>query len=133
MSSTGYSPFLRRALLVDAAISAATGLAMILGAGVLHGLLGLPVALLRYAGLSLIPFVALVFHLSRRDSLSRAGVWTVIGLNAVWVAGSVLLLLSGRFEPNALGFAFVLGQAAAVAVFAEMQYVGLRKSTMSAA
>jgi len=57
----------------------------------------------------------------------------VIAINAAWVAGSVLLLLSGRIEPNILGYAFILGQALAVAGFAEMQYVGLRKSAATVA
>ncbi len=52
----------------------------------------------------------------------------VIALNAGWVAASLLLLLAGWVEPNGLGYAFILGQAGAVAVLAEMQYVGLRRS-----
>ena len=47
--------FLRTVLLADAIASGATGLLMIAGAGLLEGLLGLPVALLREAGLVLIP------------------------------------------------------------------------------
>jgi hypothetical protein len=69
----------------------------------------------------------------RRRGRAGSPPWRRPPERRLWVAGSVLLLVSGRFEPNALGFAFVLGQAAAVAVFAEMQYVGLRKSTVSAA
>jgi hypothetical protein len=111
----------------DAAISGATGLLMALGAGVLAGLLGLPAGLLRYAGLSLLPFAALVVLLARRDPPSHPSVWAVIGVNAAWVAGSILLLLSGAVAPNGLGYAFVVGQALAVALFAELQYVGLRR------
>lgn len=123
--------FLRRSLLADAAISGATGLLMIFGAGLLEGLLGLPASLLRYAGLSLLPFAVLVFGLARRDPLSPGSVWAVIAANAAWVAGSVLLLVSGGVAPSGLGYAFVLGQAAAVAFFAEMQYVGLRRSVVA--
>jgi hypothetical protein len=124
---TNSTAFLRRVLVVDGTVSGATGLLMILGAGFLGDRLGLPAALLRSAGLSLIPFVALLFYLSTRDQLSRGIVWAVIAANAAWVAASVLLLLSGRIEPTLLGYVFVLGQAVAVAGFAEAQYVGLRR------
>ena len=39
-----------------------------------------------------------------------------------------VLLLSGYVAPNALGIAFVVAQALAVAVLAELQFVGLRRS-----
>jgi hypothetical protein len=133
MSFRDASSFLRRVLAADGAISGATGLAMALGGGVLEPVLGVPAGLLRWAGLALLPFALLVFGLSRRHRLPRASVWTVIALNVAWVAASVLLLLGGWIEPNGLGYAFILGQAAAVAVFAEMQYVGLRKSAAAVA
>jgi hypothetical protein len=120
--------FLRRALVADAVISGSTGLLMLAGAGFLETWLGVPAALLRYAGLVLLPFAGLVGVLSRSERPSRTAVWLVIGLNAAWVAGSVLLLVSGQLSPSALGTAFILVQALAVAVFAEMQYMGLRKA-----
>ena len=80
-----------------------------------------PATLLRYAGISLIPFVAYVFYLSRRPSLTPASVWVVISLNVAWVIASGLLLLSGQIHPNGFGYAFVIAQA-----IAEIQYVGLR-------
>lgn len=124
--------FLRRSLIADAAISGATGLLMLFGADVLSGILRVPSELLRYAGASLIPFVGLLFYLITRPTLPRMGVWTVIALNVAWVAGSALVLFSSNVDPNRLGVAFVVLQAVAVAVFAEMQYVGLRKATAAA-
>jgi hypothetical protein len=121
------SSFLRRTLAADATISGGTGVLMAAGAGFLQELLGVPGALLRYAGLSLLPFAALVAYLAMRGRLPRAGVWSVILLNVAWVAASVLLLLGGWIAPNALGFAFIAGQAVVVAVLAELQYVGLRR------
>jgi len=133
MSIFGTSLFLRRILLADGVISGATGLLMTLGAGALQELLGVPATLLRYAGLSLVPFAILVVYLSRHAVPPRSGVVAVIALNAGWVAASVLLLLAGWVEPNGLGYTFILGQAGAVAVLAEMQYVGLRSSAALAA
>ena len=133
MTSIGPSTFLRRALLADAAISGATGLLMFLGAGALHGVLGMPPALLRAAGLVLLPFAALLVWLATRERTPRAGVWTVIEINALWVAGSLLLVLSGWIGLTGLGAAFVLVQAVAVAGFAAFQYFGLRRAAASPA
>ena len=128
MSRTDASPFLRRALLLDAAISGATGILLALDAGVLQQLLGLPPALLRYAGLALIPFAALLVHLARGERLSPSSVWAVIAGNAAWVVASLAVLLTGWIEPNRLGTAFVVAQALAVALLAEVEYAALRRS-----
>lgn len=132
MSMSNGSTFLRRVLVADGAISGATGLLMIAGAPMLQQALGIPAELLRYAGLSLMPFAALVVYLSRRDHVSRGGVGTVIALNAGWVVASVALLLSGHVAPTTLGYAFVIVQAVAVAGLADLQYFGLRKVTATA-
>jgi hypothetical protein len=126
--SSATSPFLRRTLVIDAGISGATGLLMILGAPIFEELFALPAVLVRYAGFSLLPFVGLLLYLIRRDRLPHGGVRVVIVLNALWVAGSILLLLSGWVVPNAFGYAFVIIQAVAVAGLMEMQYVGLRRA-----
>jgi hypothetical protein len=118
---------LRQTLIADAAISGATGLLMAAGADLFAGLLGVPAALLRYAGMALIPFAALVGYLGTRDRFPPAAVWTVIAVNALWAAGSILLLASGWIAPTALGYAFVIAQAVVVGIFGELQYAGLRK------
>lgn len=118
--------FLRRVLLADAAAGAASGLLMLLGAGMLEGLLNLPAALLQAAGAGLLPLAAFLAWLGTRKAPSRAAVWAVIAVNAVWVVESFYLLLSGWVEPNAAGQAFIVVQALAVAVLAELEYVGLR-------
>jgi hypothetical protein len=121
------SQFLRRVLLLDAAASGAMGLLLTLGAGPLTSLLGLPGPLLRGAGLVLIPFALGLILLARRPALSRAAVWAVIGLNAMWVVDSLILLAAGGLQPTALGTAFVLAQAAAVAGLAVLEYLGLKR------
>ena len=128
MSFSRRSPVLRQGLLADALITGATGLGMFFGAGVLASLLALPEALLRSAGLALVPFVAYVAYVATREHLHRPAVWAVILLNACWVAASIVLLLSGWVAPNALGVVFVLVQALAVAVFADIQYLGVRRA-----
>jgi hypothetical protein len=127
------SPFLRQALLADALITGATALLLILGAGLLTGLLDLPAALLRYAGLILVPFVVFVGYIARREHINRSQVWTVIVANALWAAASIGLLFSSWVAPNLLGSIFVIFQALVVAVFAELQYMGMRRTVRAAA
>jgi hypothetical protein len=119
--------FLRRALVLDAVASGATGLMMIAGAGLVEGLLGLPATLLRGAGLLLIPYVAFVIYTGTRETISRPAVWVIIVANVLWAAASNILLVSGWVAPTALGTVFVIAQAVVVALLGELQYMGLRK------
>jgi hypothetical protein len=125
--------FLRYALIADAIASGATGILLIAGADLLEGLLGLPVALMREAGMLLVPYVAFVAFVGTREDISRPAVQTVITLNIVWAVCSIGLLLTDIVAPTALGIAFVIAQAAVVAVFAELQFMGLRRIPLAAA
>lgn len=128
MSSIQTSTFLRRVLLLDAASCAGMGLLLLTCHGSLSGLLSLPAGLLREASMVLLPFALLLAFLSTRARLPRSAVWAVIVVNAIWAIDSVVLLFSGWVQPNLLGYLFVGGQAAFVALMAELEYIGLRKS-----
>jgi hypothetical protein len=125
------SLFLRRALLADAIFSGVSAVLLSLGASALASLLNLPEALLRETGLFLIAYAALVGWLGTRQSILRPLVWIVIAGNAAWALASISLLFSGSVTPNLLGVAAVAMQAIAVGVFAELQYVGLRRSGLA--
>ena len=127
MSTTHPTQFLRNVLLLDAAASGATGLLLIAGAGLLDGLLGLPAALMREAGLILVPYVAFVAWVGTRETVARGAVWAIIAANALWTVASAGLLMSGLVAPTTLGYAFVIAQAAVVALLGELQYVGLKR------
>ena len=122
------SPLLRQALVADATTSAACSLLMLIGAGPLSGILGLPEMLLRIAGVVLLPYAAFIGWLGVREAISRPVAWAVVLGNALWVADSVLLLMSGWVSPTSAGYAFVIAQALVVLMYAEFQYVGLRRS-----
>ena len=124
------SNFLRRALVVDAVVTGATAVLLVVAAGILGPWLEVPEPLLRYAGVALIPFVIYVAFVARRDVVPRPSVLAIIGLNFAWVAASLWLLLGGPIQPNAVGYAFIIAQALVVALFAEVQYVGLRRSDL---
>jgi hypothetical protein len=133
MEQSRTSTFLRRVLLADAVTCAAAGLLMLLRASQLEQQLGLPTALSRYAGISLLPVAGYLAYLAKREQFSRSPVLTVIVLNAIWALDSILLLFSGWIEPTAAGYAFIIIQAIGVAMFAGLEYFGLRQSATAAA
>ena len=122
------SPLLRRALLADAVFSGVSAVGLALGASAFASLFNLPEPLLRETGLFLIAYAALVGWLGTRQSMPRALVLTVILGNAAWTLASIALLFSGLVSPNLLGQMVVVAQAIATGVFAELQYIGLRRS-----
>ena len=132
MTAIQSSTFLRRVLLLDGVSSGGMGVLLLTCSGLLAGLLNLPAELLREAGFVLVPFGLAVGFLGTRERLSRVAVWAVIGINAVWAIDSVVLLFTGWVQPNLLGTVFVLGQAAFVAVMAELEVIGMRKSAVAA-
>jgi hypothetical protein len=121
------SQFLRRALLADAVFSGIAAIVLTLDAGALAPLLALPEALLRETGLFLVAYTALVGWLGTRQTVPKVLVVIVIAGNIAWTVGSIALLFSGAVTPNLLGEAFVAAQAIATGVFAELQYIGLRR------
>lgn len=127
-TTTAPDTLLRRVLLADAVVSALMGAVLVVDAGMLAGWLGLPVTLLRLAGMSLLPFAAVLVYLATRPSVPRRGAWAVIAVDALWVVDSAVLLLSGWVEPTTPGTVVVIGQAAAVLGFAELTWFGLRRS-----
>ncbi len=126
------TPFLRLALLGDAAASGATGLLLITAAEPLAPLLRLPTTLLHGAGLVLLPYTAFVAWAGTRDRLPRWAVRAAIVINLLWAADSALLLAAGPMSPAALGTAFVLAQALVVLGFAVMQWSALRRAEAGA-
>lgn len=127
------TPFLRNALYLDAAVSAAAAVLMAAGAGLLAPFLALPQPLLFWGGIVLFPFVVMLIATARRQDAPRLVLIDIIALNALWVAASFAILVTGMVEPNLLGIAFVAAQAIAVAGFAVLQLAGLRSATTARA
>jgi hypothetical protein len=132
MLNTNQPGFLRTVLLLDAATCVASGLVMSLGAGAIASRTGLPPALLAYAGLALLPIAAFMAWVATRTPVPAPGVWIVILGNAAWIAGCLWLMLGGLGGLTALGHAFVGAQALAVAVLAELEYLGLKRRLAAA-
>jgi hypothetical protein len=119
--------FLRNVLLLDAATCVVTGALMSAGAEYLSSLTQIPHGILWAAGLILLPVAAFIAAVATLGT-PPAGVWLVIAGNVAWVIGSIVLLLARGVAFNALGVTFVVIQAAAVAILAELEFMGLYRT-----
>ncbi|MEO7392647.1 MAG: hypothetical protein ABIU58_10760 [Ramlibacter sp.] len=120
--------FLRNVLLADAASCIATGVLQLLFTADLARLFNLPAVLLIGTGWFLLAYAAFVGFIATRDPVPRGGVWLLVAGNLGWAAGCLALLASGAIAATALGVAWILAQAATVAVLAELQWTGLRRA-----
>lgn len=116
---------LRFALFADAGATAATGLLLAGAAGILAPITGIPASFSLPVGLGLVAFAAFVGWVGWRAQTSRPLAMLVVGVNALWVVGSIVALVAGLFPLTLLGIAFVLMQAVAVAALAVLQEAGL--------
>ncbi|MFI0418094.1 hypothetical protein [Spongiactinospora sp. 9N601] len=122
------APLLRRVLRADAVLTGGFAVLLAVAAGPLAGPTGLPEPMLRWIGVGLLPITAFIAFLATRPTPPRAAVWTLIAINALWTVDSVALLFTGWIDPTPLGIAFWVAQAVLVGIFAELQYLGLRRS-----
>jgi hypothetical protein len=119
-------PLLRFALTLDGVVTGANGIALLAGAPLLDGWLGLPTGLLVAVGAFLTVYGAMVLRLANRPL--RAAVIAVIAANAVWAADALLALALDWHEPTLAGQLVIGVQVVGCAGFAALQYVGLRQS-----
>jgi hypothetical protein len=124
----GGTAWLRRALWIDVLFTGAAGVAMGAGHALLAPVLGLPKDLLIGAALVCLAWAAALGTLARRPAIPRLPVWGVVLGNGAWVAASIALLAFGWVQPSGLGTAFLVAQAVAVAVFAELQWWAMRRA-----
>jgi len=123
------SSLLRRALQGDALFSGTAAVLLTLGAGEFAPLLNLPEGLLRGAGLFLVVYAAFVGWLGTRTNFPKILVVAVVAGNAAWTLSSIALIFSGTVTPNVLGEIALAAQAVIVGILAELQFLGLRRSS----
>ena len=126
------STFLKRVLLLDGASCLGMGAGLAIGAEALSPLFGLDAGLVRGAGLALLPIGLFIGGLGTRSAAPALLVYAVILGNLLWTVESFLLIGSSP-GISALGTAFVAAQAIAVAGWALLEWVGVRKSRAAAA
>jgi hypothetical protein len=122
------STLLRRALLGNTAFSAITGLACVLGAWPLAALMGLPSPFILVAlGAGLLGYAALLYRLAQRRPIPRAGALIIVAADVAWVLINWVLLLGGWVAFTPAGWWIVAVVADIVALFAIVQFIGVRQ------
>ncbi len=120
------APRLRLWFAADAAVSGANAVLYLVAAGPIADLLGGDATAYRVLGGFLAVFAAGV-ALYARGPLRPAAGWTVVGANAVWVAASLDVALTGALGLDTAGRVWAVAQALVVAELALMQARGLRR------
>jgi hypothetical protein len=120
---------LRRALQLDAVVSGAFGLVLLVCGPFLVDALGAPLVLLWPVAIVCLLYAAALWLIQARPRISGGAAWSIVALNLVWAAASVVLVVLGWLPLTALGVAFVILQAVVVAALADVQFVGLRRAT----
>lgn len=126
------SSFLRTVLKLDAASCLVMAAALAGGPGLLSQPLGLPGALLFESGVLLAIVGLFILWLGTREQAHPALPWMVVIGNVGWAVASLasLTLLPGI---TGLGLAAVTMQAAAVLLFAALEWRGVRESAWASA
>lgn len=128
MQSVIPSSLLKKALAADALVSGAVAVLQLSMPDALSRLLILPRGLLVETGVFLVAYTVLLIVLARSARIWSGVIVVVVLGNVGWAAGCAILLGAGHLQPSAAGLAFVAAQAAAVLLFAGLEYLGLRNS-----
>jgi hypothetical protein len=129
---TVLNSYLRKALLADAIVSGVASAGMIAGSALVAAPFGLPSELLLWAGIACVPFVALIAFVLRGEAAPAGVIVVIIAINIAWVLASLFVAFGPMFAPTLIGKVFVAAQAATVALFAELQIIGLRRARATA-
>lgn len=123
---------LRTLLRLDALTCVLMGAVLLLASGPIAALTSIPALLLFWAGASLLPIAAFMALSARARPVPGWAVNLVVLGNGLWAAASIILPASGVIAPNALGWGFLLAQAAVVALLAWLELEAARGDTVAA-
>ncbi len=119
---------LRHILRANGVFTGLSGLLFTVAAGPIANFIGLPwPAVLIVVGLGLIGYAAALVAASNRAEVNRREVAVFIAMDAVWVVGSGLLLITSWIPFTLAGKWAIAIVADVVALFALVQFYGLRR------
>lgn len=117
---------LRTALRVDGWSTGAFGVVLLAGAAALRGPLGLPTSWSIPFGVAMLGGGLALLLIAGYPEISPRHARAVVLVNAVSAVALVALACSGLLALTGLGVVFLLIGAAVVALFAALEYAGLR-------
>lgn len=129
-STSRYTPstLLRRTLQVNGLSTALMGLIMAAGAGPVTSLIGLDAPLaLASIGIALLAHGVFLFTGGSRERVDPRLAWYAISGDVAWLMGSFIILLTDLLPLTVAGWWIIAIVADIVAVFAVLQFVGLRR------
>jgi hypothetical protein len=119
---------LKTALLLDAAVTGANGLAYLAGAAALDSLLGPSSTYFVAIGAVLAVSAVILGVTGTRRPIPRGWATFAAEVNVVWAIGSVAVVALGWFDLTATGVVWTIMQAGVVAAFAALQLTALRRT-----
>jgi hypothetical protein len=114
-------------LALDALVTGLNGIAYLALSPILSDVLGIDAARLLAVGAFLTAFALVVLLVRRSLPAGARAVPALIATNVAWVVASVAVAITGWGDPTPVGTAWILLQAAVVAVFALLQWSALRQ------
>lgn len=133
MTAVHPSPLLCLGLRLDAILSLAAAAAVPLLLEPLAAALGFSRDQMILIAAFMFGWAACTGWMSGQARLPVWAVWMTIAVNVEWAAVSLLLPAFGWISPTPLGWTLLVAQAVGVLVFAELQWLGLRRSERVAA
>jgi hypothetical protein len=127
MSTRDPAALLRNTLASNAVFSSLCGLGFLVAGQGLGDAFGAPPAALEVFGLALLGFAVYVWLVARRDPIRRGEGWAVWIMDVGYVLASAAVLMGSPHLLSGTGRLFFSVAADAVAVFAVLEYMGLRR------
>lgn len=117
---------LRLAMRADAVIVGVTGIALVAAAGPISSLTGIPTPVGYGVGAFSIGYGVVVFILAAAVVVRRAGLVTAIA-NAACTAVALAVVVTGVLPLTIAGVVVIVAAGLYTAVFAELQFAGVRR------
>ncbi|WP_328360013.1 hypothetical protein OG976_07525 [Mycobacterium sp. NBC_00419] len=125
-TATRSDSLLRMAMRVDAVCSGLCGLALIVAAGPISTLTGLPTAAEYAIGATFLVYATAVFLGAGLERVRTAGIITAIA-NLLFTVAAVVVVLARPVDLTTAGVVAVIAGGVYTLVFADLQYLGVRR------
>ena len=119
---------LRNALRANAVFSGISGVLAMLDANLLVDFMGTGTSFIYIAlGVNLVIYALLLFYYAAQSTVDMRFAWFAVIADALWVAGSAIILMTNMLDISVGGKWLVLILADVVLMFAIAQYIGIRR------
>jgi hypothetical protein len=125
-TATRSDSLLRLAMRADAVLSGLCGVALIAAAGPLSGFTGLPTGVEYGIGAVFVVYATVVYMAAGLEKVRPAGIATAIA-NVLFTVLAVVVVLARPVDLTTAGVVALLGSGAYTLVFADLQYLGVRR------